>query len=979
MLVAGGDECILLNPGSMIKSTFWAWNPILNGGNPLGDYQGNGAHLFPFVFFWYSLAKTGLTLLSIEKLWFVLTWFFTGSGVYYLSHVLVKDHKKANIVGLMASVLYLFNIYIMQYMLMYTVRLPIMIAPWILAFMIKGLENPKENIKYAILIGIFSLLGASGWVNPPSSIILIIVPAFYWIVFVIYKRKLKDPLIFLLWTALFLVIFNIYWLYPFVMNLFNSISDIKDAGTSNFFSTSSLFDPIRFLGSWSFRKLSNKIPYIPLNHFYYDNVWLIVSSYLVIILSFTGLFFTKLIKKNKKFIFFLLLAVLGFFLVKGPQEPLKSISVFLYENMPGFWMFREPYAKFMSVVTLAVSVMFGYSILFIIETVKKKSKSILVPVSVILIGLTIVFLTAFPLPIGGTIWSYVDGPARSYHAKIPQYWNQMGQYLEENDKNGTVLVLPKNGANSTTYNWESGFTLIGSVASYFLKNPYFYYQHVPIYDGEKVSREIYDEIIEKDDKYLAEKLGFFGVKYLLTQRDIDWQYNINSDISDSRKVNSYIEDKENIDKVVTYDKLDLFEVDDDILLPKVFAGEKPYCNNYIKKNEKQTIASLDTLKMQTKDSFLVTTKENCPINTGYINNFNIGDENTSIWNEDLVLNFDIEKGDNYYLVFSRRDMENKKINYYLDNELIPDDDISIFRNNKDYYYQIALGKLDLGKHKILMEGAVKPVDIENASFERINNKDDKFGWELVDISGQEDMSKLSVDISEDAVEGNGSATLMANGTTSAIKQPLDVKKDRNYHLSFYYKNYDKHPLSYNIEFIDDEGNTIEGISELVNVSQDWEKVDVYFSAKSDKANLYFINQSNNVEQLMGIDNVGFDEIFLAPNSIVIDDDTETKIEKIEFEKINPTKYTAKINTDSPYYLNLMESFHDDWVVKKDGKIISDKNNHYLLNGYANSWLISETGEYEITIEYKRQDILTILYIISIVGIIIGIIYVAKKK
>lgn len=92
---------------------------------------------------------------------------------------------------------------------------------------------------------------------------------------------------------------------------------------------------------------------------------------------------------------------------------------------------------------------------------------------------------------------------------------------------------------------------------------------------------------------------------------------------------------------------------------------------------------------------------------------------------------------------------------------------------------------------------------------------------------------------------------------------------------------------------------------------------------------------------------------------------------LKFSKINPTKYIVKVQnfTKEPFLLVFLESFNKNWEIFKvsdNGKHFfwsnwfkqSDfKNNHYLVNGFANSWWIDHASledEEVFIIEYARQ-------------------------
>jgi hypothetical protein len=92
---------------------------------------------------------------------------------------------------------------------------------------------------------------------------------------------------------------------------------------------------------------------------------------------------------------------------------------------------------------------------------------------------------------------------------------------------------------------------------------------------------------------------------------------------------------------------------------------------------------------------------------------------------------------------------------------------------------------------------------------------------------------------------------------------------------------------------------------------------------------------------------------------------------LRFTKINPTKYIVNVKNlkKEPFLLVFLESFNKDWeifkVVDNDKQYFwnnwfkqSDfKNHHYLINGFANSWLIDQPnleGEETFIIEYTQQ-------------------------
>nr|MBI5455848.1 hypothetical protein [Candidatus Levybacteria bacterium] len=86
------------------------------------------------------------------------------------------------------------------------------------------------------------------------------------------------------------------------------------------------------------------------------------------IIAFSSFFY---VKKDKKIIFFSVLALIGIFLSKGITDPLGFIYKFLYFNIPGFSFFREP-SKFYIIVAFSYSLLFAYFIKYFVDHVNKK-------------------------------------------------------------------------------------------------------------------------------------------------------------------------------------------------------------------------------------------------------------------------------------------------------------------------------------------------------------------------------------------------------------------------------------------------------------------------------------------------------------------------------------------------------------------------------------------------------------------------------
>lgn len=83
-------------------------------------------------------------------------------------------------------------------------------------------------------------------------------------------------------------------------------------------------------------------------------------------------------------------------------------------------------------------------------------------------------------------------------------------------------------------------------------------------------------------------------------------------------------------------------------------------------------------------------------------------------------------------------------------------------------------------------------------------------------------------------------------------------------------------------------------------------------------------------------------------------------------KLSANYYTIHVeNARSPFILVFGESYDPDWSAKISNQIVPS---HFLINGYANAWYIDQTGSFDISISFKKQRLVELGFILSILGI-----------
>ena len=93
---------------------------------------------------------------------------------------------------------------------------------------------------------------------------------------------------------------------------------------------------------------------------------------------------------------------------------------------------------------------------------------------------------------------------------------------------------------------------------------------------------------------------------------------------------------------------------------------------------------------------------------------------------------------------------------------------------------------------------------------------------------------------------------------------------------------------------------------------------------------------------------------------------------VSYKKINPTRYIAHVKTDTPFLLVFSDAYHNLWKAYVNGEEIRSIPAYSFINAFY----ITETGEYDITIEFIGQRYVVYGGIISIATIILITIYLA---
>lgn len=925
LFISGGDEYWMLNPTALKRIHQFAWSAdFYNGGAP-DIYL---SQVFPITYFWQIFNWLHVPSVIIQKIWIVLLFILPALSIYYFFQSffnpifyapakvewdkLEESHYKSIKIppwaGAIAGLLYTCNIFItIAGPFQNNLKLVLIALPLMLLFFWKGLKK-KQYLKYAILTSLCSIIFAQSNINIPAvtpiPIILFLFLLFY---FLFHHREIKGILKFTILTATFYLLFNIWWLAPFIVNYFLiNTSLVKSTGFWNVMSSSQLLDIFRFLGFWGWKSVHYLRPYYSFAPAY-DHPFFLVSTYSIPFLCFLVLVLGSLIY-NKKILFFVILGLEGLFLAKGSNPVLGNIYQFFFRRIPGFWIFREPFTKFTPIIIFSFSVLLPISIFYLYYIFKKNVRFQKIAFLVPLIVITLILTNAYPLWKGQFIWQYWNGSMRTLYTQIPSYWKEANQFLKSQNK-GRIFNTPL-ASYGTPYNWEYGFSSGDNIAVILLKNSVLRYIPNPISSSDKIVDIIFDEFWRQDIN-IPRLLGLFNTKFILQQNDIDWRYIIKS--MPPSKMQEKLLSQEGIKFVKSFGILDIEKI----------PNPEP---DPIKARELQT----ELINRTGLDLYCLEDKYYTP----------------KIY------------ASNYLTAISGNERA-----------------LIDLTNNPDLVWPQTIVFLNESRPIFLKKDMIKnnAIRIEIGAGEQKNIVDNK-GWET---------SRDGFFIAE---------KIGYSDNFLVYKFDIPLEATYNFYINFKERGGAK-KLNYEI---DQEGwrEFKNPTPENLHENSIAVKVDQLFLEKGEH---YLTLQDNEPPRNMTEDDKKWEinfayfytETTLDPNFL-----PNNNLPELEFQKINPTKYFIKIkNAQAPFFLNFLETHNFLWKAymiedgSQDAKAESiwstwfreplPDNTHFLINGYANGWLLDQKGNYNIILEYWPQRLFYLSKMITLLSVLGGIIYLIK--
>lgn len=493
------------------------------------------------------LNKLGFTALIIQASLF----FFLILIPLIVFPKLVKEvmEKEQNVVGYIAAIFYLFNLFTLSQVLTRFVLsliflwsyLPLFLYLWIIFLKTK-------NIKYLIFLLISSLIYSYQFLII-SPLVTLWICAFLYSCYLFLKTKDKGVLINALIACVIWLIFNSWWIYYFWQ--------VKETSTTNLDSKQnlvSLLEVSNYFPNLEVMSLRQKYMFgqeSPYFEFYKkENVKNLSLLALVIVIygAYTAI--------KKKYWYFLILLIIAWIIVKGANPPMgKQLYTFLFENISLWQVYRNPYEKFGSVFLMS------YSTLFALGLVTFANKFRRVKYIVLFVAI-ITFCGYLVLPMwNGNLFK------NTYYVKVPTYYHEANNYLKYlGSEEERILQLPFLRKSNIAYDWN----YFGEEPSEFL------------FDMPSVSRTLsnptYDAFYYKlgDPEFFynnpdySNLLAIMNVQYIILHKDILLDRYFQEDENFTRRI---IMDWKGVKHDKDFGKLEIYSLDNDKLSGRIYLSD----------------------------------------------------------------------------------------------------------------------------------------------------------------------------------------------------------------------------------------------------------------------------------------------------------------------------------------------------------------------------------------------------------------------
>jgi arabinofuranan 3-O-arabinosyltransferase len=371
--------------------------------------------------------------------------------------------------------------------------------------------------------------------NPPMFVVAAFWASVFALVLVWMLYGWRAFLRLLKWDAMaipWVIALNLWWILPFLQAY---------TGGGGAESNAAFTDPT----NWTWAQINNQIPnaltltanwawylpqYLPFTEALDRPSWIWIR-YLIPALVFAAPLAALPVRRRVAMVLLGLSGVFVF-LAKGLMEPLSDVNLWLYLNLPGFWLFREPMSKLGQLLVVLFALLMAILVEGVVHRWRHRgSKSTRWPAwapdgsTLALIGTTTaaVLVVMYPYPIAtGAVIPDARPMQPSAHVRVPDYWREMAATINADPSPGKVLVLPLDDYYQMPTKW--GFFGVDSIANLLIQRgvvqpkPDGYFGDVPGYKADIQATQT--ALLSGDLAAVPRLLDASGIDKIIVRHDL---------------------------------------------------------------------------------------------------------------------------------------------------------------------------------------------------------------------------------------------------------------------------------------------------------------------------------------------------------------------------------------------------------------------------------------------------------------------------
>ena len=545
--------------------------------------------VFPLLIIFTIIRSLGFSIITAEKTFFIFLCMLPGLTFLYLLRIIRK--RESVMAETTATLFYMFNMFTLVHFttMQWATLLMYSIAPLLLGLVMRFIET-EETGKYASLIAISSLLMSSISVNPVTYSVTWLAPLSY-LLYRIFKKPSLLLIRFALTTTALVLLLNLFWVVPYIIffssessNSFNTMEEVDLEHHLNWSSSKSkLYYLFRSLGKWGFHLKGEGSYYYPYNVYYSQSIFILLL-YLAPLLAVYGILYSK--STIKEYIFFMLMLLVGFFLSKGINPPVGGIYRYVFNNIPGFWVFRESFPRFFTLSAISLTVLLYSAIVQIIHKKNRKFRALII-ISII----CCILISVWPM-FSGDVVPRRKGDLPGSFFKFPSHWINAMEHLNSLPKGTRIFVSP-NSLPYQRYLWE--FPYYGQdIIPYIIDQEILSTNSGGGYtrpnNTEHTLRGLYSILNFKTTYYewfskrwkepsnhnFGAFLGLLGVEFIMQRDDLDWSHFNRKEEQNAppERINWFLQQQKNIEVDTKFTNITLYKIKDRIRKPNVYIPRK---------------------------------------------------------------------------------------------------------------------------------------------------------------------------------------------------------------------------------------------------------------------------------------------------------------------------------------------------------------------------------------------------------------------